>query len=86
MNRVGIIPPPVTISADNKRLKAGMPAPYPFLLLNALGTIQKNVWRSKILQPIFVLESRVVLLSLLSNQVMNGQKSKTAVPITWSKI
>ena len=32
MNRVGIIPPPVTITADDKRLKAGKPAPDPFLL------------------------------------------------------
>lgn len=32
MTRVGIIPPPVTITADDKRLKAGKPAPDPFLL------------------------------------------------------
>ena len=32
MSRVGIIPPPVTITADDKRLKAGKPAPDPFLL------------------------------------------------------
>ena len=32
MNRVGIIPPLVTITADDKRLKAGKPAPDPFLL------------------------------------------------------
>ncbi|KDR83232.1 hypothetical protein GALMADRAFT_875573 [Galerina marginata CBS 339.88] len=32
MKRVGIIPPPVTITADDKRLKAGKPAPDPFLL------------------------------------------------------
>lgn len=32
MNRVGITPPPVTITADDKRLKAGKPAPDPFLL------------------------------------------------------
>lgn len=32
MNRVGIVPPPVTITADDKRLKAGKPAPDPFLL------------------------------------------------------
>ncbi|KAH8112543.1 HAD-like protein, partial [Phellopilus nigrolimitatus] len=32
MTRVGITPPPVTITADVKRLKAGKPAPDPFLL------------------------------------------------------
>ncbi|KAJ3855541.1 HAD-like domain-containing protein [Lentinula lateritia] len=32
MTRVGIIPPPVTITADDKRLRAGKPAPDPFLL------------------------------------------------------
>ncbi|KAF8799445.1 HAD-like protein [Phlegmacium glaucopus] len=32
MSRAGIIPPPVTITADDKRLKAGKPAPDPFLL------------------------------------------------------
>lgn len=32
MTRVGIKPPPVTITADDKRLKAGKPAPDPFLL------------------------------------------------------
>ncbi|TFL04852.1 HAD-like protein [Pterulicium gracile] len=32
MTRVGIVPPPVTITADDKRLKAGKPAPDPFLL------------------------------------------------------
>jgi len=32
MQRVGIIPPPVTITACDKRLKAGKPAPDPFLL------------------------------------------------------
>ena len=32
MTRVGIIPPAVTITADDKRLKAGKPAPDPFLL------------------------------------------------------
>ena len=31
MTRVGITPPPVTITADDKRLKAGKPAPCPFL-------------------------------------------------------
>lgn len=32
MKRVGIVPPRVTITADDKRLKAGKPAPDPFLL------------------------------------------------------
>ena len=32
MTRVGIVPPAVTITADDKRLKAGKPAPDPFLL------------------------------------------------------
>ena len=32
MNRVGITPPKVTITACDKRLKAGKPAPDPFLL------------------------------------------------------
>ncbi|KAG9316034.1 HAD-like protein [Chiua virens] len=32
MTRVGIVPPGVTITADDKRLKAGKPAPDPFLL------------------------------------------------------
>ncbi|KAI1793294.1 HAD-like protein [Ganoderma leucocontextum] len=32
MTRVGITPPDVTITADDKRLKAGKPAPDPFLL------------------------------------------------------
>ena len=32
LNRVGIIPPTVTITADDKRLKAGKPAPDTFLL------------------------------------------------------
>lgn len=32
MTRVGITPPPMTITADDKRLKDGKPAPYPFLL------------------------------------------------------
>ena len=33
MSRVGIIPPPVSIIADDKRLKAGKPAPNSFLLV-----------------------------------------------------
>ncbi|KAJ3975960.1 HAD-like protein [Lentinula raphanica] len=38
MTRVGITPPPVTITADDKRLKAGKPAPDPFILAaNCLG-------------------------------------------------
>ena len=32
MTRVGITPPKVTITADDKRLKAGKPAPDPFVL------------------------------------------------------
>ncbi|TBU25355.1 hypothetical protein BD311DRAFT_809230 [Dichomitus squalens] len=32
MTRVGITPPKVTVTADDKRLKAGKPAPDPFLL------------------------------------------------------
>ena len=32
MKRVGIDPPTVTITADDRRLKAGKPAPDPFLL------------------------------------------------------
>ncbi|KAJ7709830.1 HAD-like domain-containing protein [Mycena rosella] len=32
MSRVGITPPEVTITADDKRLKAGKPAPDPFIL------------------------------------------------------
>lgn len=32
MKRVGIVPPEVTITADDKRLKAGKPSPDPFLL------------------------------------------------------
>ena len=32
MSRVGITPPAVTITADDPRLKAGKPAPDPFLL------------------------------------------------------
>ena len=32
MKRIGIMPPSVTITADDKRLKAGKPAPDPFLL------------------------------------------------------
>ena len=32
MTRVGITPPPVTITADDKRLKNGKPFPDPFLL------------------------------------------------------
>ena len=32
MTRVGITPPEVTITADDPRLKAGKPAPDPFLL------------------------------------------------------
>ncbi|THH20696.1 hypothetical protein EW146_g721 [Bondarzewia mesenterica] len=32
MTRVGITPPEITITADDKRLKAGKPAPDPFLL------------------------------------------------------
>ena len=32
MTRVGIVPPAVTITADDRRLKAGKPAPDPFLL------------------------------------------------------
>ncbi|KAI0685628.1 HAD-like protein [Cytidiella melzeri] len=32
MTRVGITPPRITITADDKRLKAGKPAPDPFLL------------------------------------------------------
>ena len=43
MNRVGIVPPPVTITADDKRLKAGKPAPDPFLLAaDCLGYDPKN--------------------------------------------
>lgn len=43
MKRVGIVPPPVTITADDKRLKAGKPAPDPFLLAaDCLGYDAKN--------------------------------------------
>ncbi|KAI0081518.1 HAD-like protein [Panus rudis PR-1116 ss-1] len=43
MTRVGITPPPVTITADDKRLKAGKPAPDPFLLAaKELGFDAKN--------------------------------------------
>lgn len=35
MTRVGITPPPVTITADDKRLRAGKPAPDAFLLAAA---------------------------------------------------
>jgi len=43
MTRVGITPPPVTITADDKRLKAGKPAPDPFLLAaECLGFDAKN--------------------------------------------
>ncbi|KAF9066452.1 HAD-like domain-containing protein [Rhodocollybia butyracea] len=43
MTRVGITPPPVTITADDKRLKAGKPAPDPFLLAaECLGYDAKN--------------------------------------------
>ncbi|THH30038.1 hypothetical protein EUX98_g4145 [Antrodiella citrinella] len=43
MTRVGITPPPVTITADDKRLKAGKPAPDPFLLAaKCLGFDARN--------------------------------------------
>ncbi|KAK7035274.1 hypothetical protein VNI00_012041 [Paramarasmius palmivorus] len=43
MTRVGIEPPPVTVTADDKRLKAGKPAPDPFLLAaKRLGYDIKN--------------------------------------------
>lgn len=43
MTRVGITPPPVTITADDKRLKAGKPAPDPFLLAaSCLGFNARN--------------------------------------------
>ncbi|KZP11113.1 HAD-like protein [Athelia psychrophila] len=43
MTRVGITPPPVTITADDKRLKNGKPFPDPFLLAaKELGFDAKN--------------------------------------------
>ncbi|KIJ64606.1 hypothetical protein HYDPIDRAFT_28540 [Hydnomerulius pinastri MD-312] len=43
MTRVGIVPPKVTITADDKRLKAGKPAPDPFLLAaSELGFLASN--------------------------------------------
>ncbi|KAJ7774917.1 HAD-like protein [Mycena metata] len=43
MNRVGINPPQVTITADDKRLEAGKPAPDPFLLAaKCLGFSAEN--------------------------------------------
>lgn len=43
MTRVGITPPKITITADDKRLKAGKPAPDPFLLAaSELGFSAKN--------------------------------------------
>ncbi|TFY83711.1 hypothetical protein EWM64_g294 [Hericium alpestre] len=43
MTRVGITPPEVTITADDKRLKRGKPAPDPFLLAaECLGFDAKN--------------------------------------------
>jgi hypothetical protein len=55
----GITPAPVTNTADDKRLKAGKPAPDPFLLpLTALDTIQKDALYSKIPQAVFVQVSR----------------------------
>ncbi|KAL5503772.1 hypothetical protein ACEPAH_7843 [Sanghuangporus vaninii] len=43
MTRVGITPPPVTITADGRRLKAGKPALDPFLLAaKCLGFDAKN--------------------------------------------
>jgi beta-phosphoglucomutase-like phosphatase (HAD superfamily) len=43
MTRVGITPPPVTITADDKRLKNGKPHPDPFLLAaSCLGYDAKN--------------------------------------------
>ncbi|KAG8755051.1 hypothetical protein FRC12_011002 [Ceratobasidium sp. 428] len=47
MSRVGIVPPEVTITACDKRLKAGKPAPDPFMLAaNCLGFDPKRcvVW------------------------------------------
>jgi hypothetical protein len=55
-----VIPPPVTITADDKRLKAGKPAhDLSFWRSTALDTIQKN---SKILQAVFIPASPAVLL------------------------
>ena len=43
MNRAGIIPPAVTITADDKRLEKGKPAPDLFLLAaDCLGYDPKN--------------------------------------------
>ncbi|KZP11967.1 HAD-like protein [Athelia psychrophila] len=43
MTRVGITPPPITITADDKRLKNGKPFPDPFLLAaKELGFEAKN--------------------------------------------
>lgn len=43
MDRVGIDPPDVAITADDKRLKAGKPEPDPFLLAaECLGYDPKN--------------------------------------------
>jgi len=43
MKRVGIVPPQVTITADDKRLKAGKPSPDPFILAaECLGVHPSN--------------------------------------------
>ena len=86
MSRVSIIPP-VTITADDKRLKDGKPAPGPFLLgVDCLGYDSKNALYSKIPQAVFVPVSRVVLLSLPFAQVIIAPRLKIAVPIMSSKI
>jgi hypothetical protein len=87
MSRVGIAPPPVTITADDKRLKAGKPALDPFLLAaDCLGYDPKIPLYSKILQAVFVPVSRVVLLSLPFAQVTIVSRLKISVPIMLSKI
>ena len=44
LSRVGIVPPKVTITADDPRLRAGKPAPDPFLLAAECLSYRASRW------------------------------------------
>ncbi|TBU58533.1 hypothetical protein BD310DRAFT_926815, partial [Dichomitus squalens] len=79
MTRVGITPPKVTVTADDKRLKAGKPAPDPFLLAaQELGCDTARVSSSTTRRPASVLGSLLGRRSSPCARATSGRRSRTA--------
>ncbi|KAJ3837952.1 hypothetical protein F5878DRAFT_192249 [Lentinula raphanica] len=85
INRVDITPPPVTITADDKRWKAGKPARQTrfCLLLNASTLMRRNVSYLKTSLVGYAQVSQTPRWSLLFALATNVQRSKIAVHTSW---